>query len=419
MQKPVVVVGAGLAGLVCARRLEQSGRDVLVLESSDAVGGRMRTDLVDGFRLDRGFQVFFEAYPNARLELDFGKLNLKDFEPGCLVFDGKKMREVHRENLIETLFSNWVPIADLMRMHQLGDELDDLTESQVWHLDDVSMIDFLKVRKFTDKTIDRFFRPFFGGVFLDRDLNVSSRLFAFVWQMLDRAPATVPAMGMQAIPDQIAEGIKPESFRFGARVESLIRKDSRIAGVRLESGEEIDAEMVIVATDQASCARLTGVGTPQESKGCTTVHFAATEKPVFESILMVNGSAIGMVNHVACMTNASKDLAPSGQVLISATLLDSPSMPDMELAKSVRYELRDWFPDQMVESWRPLRVDRISHAQLVQSEGFMDRLTPTQPEAGLIIAGDHTAYAGIDGAVVSGQHAAAVILSAEREPVGA
>jgi phytoene dehydrogenase-like protein len=419
MQKPVVVVGAGLSGLVCARRLEQAGREVLVLESSDGVGGRMRTDVVEGFHLDRGFQVFFEAYPNAKLELDLGKLNLKDFEPGCLVFDGRKMREVHRENWIETVFAKWVAMPDLMRMHQLGDELDDLTEEEVWHLEDVPMIEFLKTRKFTDKAIDRFFRPFFGGVFLDRDLNVSSRLFAFVWQMLDRAPATTPAKGIQAIPEQIAEGIKPESIRFRARVESLIRKDSRVCGVRLESGEEIEADLVVVATDQASCSRLTGVGTPQESKGCTTIHFAATERPVFESILMVNGSGVGQVNHVACMTNASKELAPNGQYLISATLLDSPKMPDMVLAESVRYELKDWFPDQQVTAWVPLRVDRIHNAQLVQSDGFQDRLTPSEPEAGLIIAGDHTTYAGIDGAVVSGQRAAAIVLNANRELVGA
>ncbi len=419
MQKPVVVVGAGLSGLVCARRLEQAGREVLVLEGSDGVGGRMRTDIVDGFRLDRGFQVFFEAYPNAKLELDLGKLRLKDFEPGCMVFDGKKMREVHRENLIETVFSKWVPMPDLMRMHQLGDELDDLTEEDIWHLEDVPMVEFLKSRKITDKAIDRFFRPFFGGVFLDRELNVSSRLFAYVWQMLDRAPATTPALGMQAIPDQIAEGIKAESFRFGARVESLMRKDGRISGVRLASGEEIEADLVVVATDQSVCAQLTGVGTPQETKGCTTVYFSATERPWHESILMVNGSGIGQVNHVACMTNASKELAPDGQILISATVLDSPRVPDMVLAKSVRYELKDWFPDQAVDSWIPLRVDRISNAQLTQAANFMDRLTPVEPEAGLIIAGDHTTYAGIDGAVVSGQRAAALVLNADRELVGA
>lgn len=419
MQKPVVVVGAGIAGLVCARRLEQSGREVLIIEASDGVGGRMRTDLVDGFRLDRGFQVFFEAYPNAKLELDLGKLRLKDFEPGCLVFDGKKMREVHRENLIETIISRWIPAADLMRLHQLGDELDDLTEAQIWELDDDSMIDFLKSRKISDKTIDRFFRPFFGGVFLDRELNVSCRLFAFVWQMLDRAPATIPALGMGEIPGQIAAGIKSESFRFGTRVSGLIRRDGRVNGIVLESCEEVEAEIVVVATDQASCSRITGIGTPQQGKGCTTVYFATDQKPLHESILMVNGSGIGIVNHVACLTNASRDLAPHGQVLVSATTLDSPQMPDMELAECVRYELRDWFPDQKVDNWRPLRVDRLHHAQLTQEPGFIDRLTPSQPEPGLVIAGDHTTYAGIDGAVVSGQHAAAVILGAVVEKVGA
>lgn len=419
MQKPVVVVGAGLAGLVCARRLEQAGRAVLVLDAGDGPGGRMRTDVVDGFSLDRGFQVFFEAYPNAKLELDYQVLRLRDFEPGCLVFDGKKMREVHRENILQTVFGKWVPMADLLRLHQLGDELDDMTEEQVWSLDDEPVETFLKSRKISSLAVERFIRPFFGGVFLDTSLDVSSRAFAFYWQMLDRAPATIPAAGMQAIPDQIAAGIQPESMRFGVRVDSLVRTDGKVTGVRLDTGEIIEAEMVVVATDQPNCTMLTGVGTPQDGKPCTTIHFASSERPVYESILMVNGSGVGLVNHVACMTNASKELAPAGQYLVSASILGNPRTPDSELAKSVRYELKSWFPNLTVDSWRPLRVDRIPYSQMPQPVGFMDHLTPVDPEPGLLIAGEHTAYAGIDGAVLSGQRAAAMVLNPDRELVQA
>lgn len=415
MHKPIVVVGAGLSGLVCARRLEQAGHDVLVLDAGDGPGGRMRTDRVDGFALDRGFQVYFEAYPNSKLELDIAALNLKDFEPGCMVFDGDKMREVHRENIIQTVFGKWLSLTDLLRFNQMGDDLDHLTEDEVWALDDVPMVDYLRMRKVSDSAIDRFVRPFFGGVFLDPTLDVSSRPFAFYWQMLDRAPATVPAAGMQAIPDQIAAGIKPESFRFGSRVAALVRNSDRVTGVRLDSGEVIEAEMVILAVDQRANSRLTGIGTEWAARPCTTIHFAAAKRPFYESILHVNGSGLGRVNHVACMTNASKGLAPDGQALISASILGNPSMGDLDLAKEVRYELISWFPDQNVESWRPLRVDRIVNAQMPQPVGFMDRLTPMSPEPGLLIAGEHTTYAGIDGAVLSGQRVAAMAMNPDRE----
>lgn len=415
MHKPIVVVGAGLSGLVCARRLEQAGRDVLILDAGDGPGGRIRSDDVDGFRLDRGFQVFFEAYPNAKLELDLAALNLKDFEPGCMVFDGKKLREVHRENILQTVFGKWVSMTDLLRFNQLGDDLDHLTEDEVWALEDEPMVEFLRKRKISQEAIDKFVRPFFGGVFLDSSLDVSSRPFAFYWQMLDRAPATIPAEGMQAIPNQIAAGIKQESFRFGVRVESLVREGGRVSGVRLDSGEVIEAEMVVLAVDQSASSRLTGIGTEWSARPCTTVHFAATERPFFESILHVNGSGLGRVNHVACVTNASKSLAPNGQSLISASILGNPVMGDLDLAKEVRYELTQWFPDQKVEGWRPLRVDRIPHAQMPQPVGFTDRLTPMAPEAGLLVAGEHTTYAGIDGAILSGQRVAAMALNPDRE----
>jgi len=419
MQKPVVIVGAGIAGLVCARRLEQAGVNILLLDSSDAPGGRMRTDDVDGFQLDRGFQVYFENYPNARLELNESELHLRTFEPGCLVFDGKRMREVHRENLIQTVLSRWLPISDMMRLHQIGDELDQLTPEQVWDLPDQSVEEFLASRNLSKTAIDRFIRPFFGGVFLDRSLNVSCLPLAFYWQMLDRGPATIPASGMQAIPDQIAAGIRPESMRFGARVDSIIRKDGKVCGVKLKSGEVIDVESVIIATDQPSCSRLTGVGTPQAGKSCTTVHFATSEKLTEEAILVVNGAEGGRVNHVACMSVVSKSLAPSGQHLVSATILESPNEADQLLADSARYELRSWFPNQKVESWRPLRVDRILYAQLPQPVGFRDHLPNINPEPGLILAGEHTTYAGIDGAVLSGQQAAIKVLNEKQELITA
>ncbi|MGA1525128.1 MAG: FAD-dependent oxidoreductase, partial [Planctomycetota bacterium] len=85
MQRPVLVVGAGLAGLTCARALSAAGVPVRVLDAADAVGGRVRTDVVEGFRLDRGFQVLQTAYPEARRALDYGALELRPFEPGALV----------------------------------------------------------------------------------------------------------------------------------------------------------------------------------------------------------------------------------------------------------------------------------------------------------------------------------------------
>jgi protoporphyrinogen oxidase len=377
----------------------------------------MRTSEVDGFLIDHGFQVYFEAYPNAKLELNLEALTLKDYEPGCLVFDGKRLREVHRENLVQTVLGGWVPINDLLRLHQLGDELDQKSAEEIWSLDDGLTADFLRARGVSDKAIERFIRPFFGGVFLDKSLNVSCRPFAFYWQMLDRAPATTPARGIQAIPDQVVESIEPDSIRCGVRVSELIRSSGRVSGVRLTTGEEVLADQVVLAVDQPTSARLSGIGTPQEGNACVTVWFGTTTRPIHEPILMVNGSEIGLVNHLAVVSNASRQLAPHGQHLVGATVLGNPAGSDMELAQSVRYELRDWLPEANVDSWRPLRVDRIPYAGMKQPVGFMERMPAIDAEPGLVLAGEHVAYSGIDGAVASAHRAVSRILAPDREPV--
>lgn len=419
MNRPVVIVGAGLSGLVCARRLHQAGLPVLILESSDRPGGRMKTDTVDGFRLDRGFQVYFDQYPTARLELDLARLDLRRYEPGCLVWDGQKQHEVHRENILHTLFSGWVPISDLMRIATWGQEVKEMSFEDVWDIDDVTIPEFLRGRGFSEKFIDRFVRPFFGGVFLDRSLNDSARPFLFYWKCLEQGYATTPADGIEAIPAQVAADLPAELFRFNTRVAKLVEEDGRVTGVLTEGGETIEAERVILATDAATLRDLAGVPVPVGQKSCTTVHFAVPESPVDEGILVVNGLGRGDVNHVAVPSKVARGLAPAGQHLVSATLLGLPPEDDMYVAKSVRYELTQWFPKANVAAWRPLRVDRIPFAQVGQPVGYAGQRPEREPRPGLVVAGEAATYLGIDGAVRAGQDAAVAVLSQLREPVRA
>lgn len=419
MGKPVVIVGAGLAGLVCGRRLHQAGVDVLILEASDRVGGRLKTDLVDGFLLDRGFQVYFDKYPCARLELNLADLNLREFEPGCLVWDGRRTREVHKEHIIQTLASRYIPMSDLLRMALLANDLRGTSDAEIWGMEDATTEEFLKRRGFSQLAIDRFFRPFFGGVFLDRSLETSCLPFAFYFKMLELGRATVPVEGMEAIPRQIAAGIAPDRIRTGAVVEGLMRDASGVRGVRLAGGEEILAETVVLATDAGTATRLSGHPGLTGALGCTTVHFSMAEKVLDEPILVVNGPGRGRVNHVAPMSVVARSLAPAGRHLVSATILGLPAENDLFLAKSVQYELRDWFPGVQVSGWIPLRVDRIAVAQIPQPVGFLERRAAVKPEAGLLVAGEHVTSIGIDGAVRSGQDAASRILVPDREPVSA
>lgn len=411
MPKPTVVVGAGLSGLICARALSRAGRDVLVLEAQHAVGGRMRTDVVKGFRLDRGFQVFFTAYPNAARELDYAALDLKAFESGALLWDGSRIHEVSRDKRLAMALSGYLDLSDKLRILELDRELNRKTAAEVWSMPDRTAEIFLLSRGFSEQFLERFARPFFGGIFLDRSLLVSSRLFCFVWKMLSAGKTTIPALGIAAIPQQVSEGL---SIRFSSRVVEACPE-----AVRLASGETIEAEAVVMAADPASASRLLGQPQP-EFRASTCVYFECDEPPLDRPILVLDASGMGQVHHIVPCSVVSPALAPPGRHLVSATLLGVPTQDDDYVAEEVRYEVSHWFPKANVHSWRPLKVVRIPDAQIFRPPGSGMGVPPVEPEPtqaapprlpkGIVLAGETTSYSGIDAAVAAGLAAARAVL---------
>lgn len=412
MSSTIIIIGAGLAGLAAARRLNRAGREVLIIEADSRAGGRLKTDVLEGFRLDRGFQVYFSAYPFAAPELDYSKLNLKKFVPGALIWDGKKLQEINGEDEIAMLFRPYLSINDKFRMMTYTNELKKKPIEEIWGQEDVSAEVHLRRVGFTDQCVDRFFRPFFGGIFLDRSLSVSAQMFEYVMKMLSLGDTCVPALGMEEIPKQIAADLPASAFRFNTKVEKVIIENGVAKGVKLDSGEVIDGEWVIVATEASAAADLTGLPVPKSSLSSTCVWFDADACPTEEALIVLNGPGYGTVNHVACMTKVSKDYAPEGRHLMCATILGDSPLSDLATANSAKFEIAKWLPG--ADKWRPLRVDRISFAQMQQLPGFRDGLPGTIPGVGnLCFAGEFTQYSSIDGACRSAQLCAAHILKAK------
>jgi phytoene dehydrogenase-like protein len=405
----VVIVGAGLAGLCCARQLTARGADVLLLEASDGAGGRIRTDVVNGFRLDRGFQVLLTSYPEAQETLDYDALQLKPFIPGALVrFDGKfhDLADPWRRPLaaIESLSSPVGTLADKLRVAQLRSRSLRGSIEDRFRDPETTTLQSLQDAGFSSSIIDRFFRPFLGGVFFDSELQTSSRMMHFVFRMFSLGDACLPAEGMEAIPRQLASALPSSSLRLGACVTRV--QEGRVS---LESGEQIQARAVVVATEGQSAAMLLGGGVSSVGQGVTCLYFAAPRPPIEQPILVLNGDGEGPINNLCVPTLVAPSYGPGDASLVSVTVLGLPEHSEGLLAE-VRAQLVDWFGAEAKE-WRHLRSYRIPYALPRQFAPALD--VPERPvrwQPGVYVCGDHRDNASIQGAMVSGRRAAEAVM---------
>ncbi|MDT7797025.1 MAG: hypothetical protein QOI78_458, partial [Actinomycetota bacterium] len=245
----VVIVGGGLAGLSAAARLHRAGFGTTVLEAGDDVGGRVRTDVVDGFRLDRGFQVLLPAYPALRRLADVKALRPQPFTRGTIAVTATGRRWLagpwHGLPAVGGVagFAAGHP-GDAARMTALAARDLLATDAAVRADHGRSTAEELRRWGLSAETVDQVLRPFLAGVFLDPSLATSGRLFHLLWRSFLRGGGVLPAEGMQALPRQLADGLPPGTIRTGAEVGEVTAD-----GVRTTGGEDLPARAVIVATD--------------------------------------------------------------------------------------------------------------------------------------------------------------------------
>ncbi|MEM7276293.1 MAG: NAD(P)/FAD-dependent oxidoreductase [Actinomycetota bacterium] len=392
----IAIVGAGLAGLSAANELVRRGHQVTVFEAGDGPGGRVRTDRIDGHLVDRGFQILLEAYPYARSILDYRTLDLRKFAPGAMVriedgFHriGDPLREPAR--LLDTVRAPIGSPIDKARILAFRRSVNRGSVTDIWDRPETTARQRLSDMGFSNRMIDRFLTPLFAGITLDPDLGGSSRVLEFVFRMLSAGDAAVPADGMGAISDQLADRLPAGALSLESPVDRVDAGSITLAG-----GEKIKADAVVVATGVTEAALLAEIE-DRGWRGVTSLWLAADEPPIDEPVLVLNGAGTDPINSLVVMSQVSDRYSPAG----ASTIVVSSPVLRAGLVEDMRTQLRSWF-GPVADSWRELRVDEIERAQPIQPVGLGPRgayLTPN----GVWICGDHTTDPSINGALASGQ----------------
>ncbi len=426
----VVIVGAGLAGLACARPLVATGLRVRLIEEEDSPGGRVRTDIVDGFRLDRGFQVLLTGYPEARSVFDYAALNLCAFRPGALVFHGGRFHrfaDPFREptRVLPFLLDSVIPLRDKLNIARLRRDVLRFDPAMEEADLDESTRDFLRNRDFSPAIFERFFAPFFGGVFLERNLSTSSRWFRWLFRLFATGSATVPRLGMRELPRQLSDALPVGTLRCNQSVQRVERKPGAGAQpdhwlVHHASGEAVAARRLVLATPEPltrsllASVRPTGAAPPRIWNRTTTFYYAASQSPLDEPVIALNGDGptAGPVNHLAVMSQVSPDYAPAGAHLICANIVGAAPASDVAmnlLEQETRAHLRRWF-GTAVDQWSVLGGYPIHHALPLTSA--LPAVSSAPTDSGIVLCGDYLTSPSIQGALVSGRLAAERILTA-------
>ncbi|CAM5351071.1 FAD-dependent oxidoreductase OS=Streptomyces tendae OX=1932 GN=GUR47_03470 PE=4 SV=1 [Streptomyces tendae] len=399
-----VVVGAGLAGLACALDLCRAGRRVALLEASDGVGGRMRTDRRDGFLLDRGFQVFNTSYPQVKRRLALRSLRLRPFTAGVLAHTPAglvRLADPTREpRAAGTLLPGRALSArDLAALAALTVRDGLLPAAAVRRRPDGSTSAALSRAGLSDAAISGILRPFLSGVFLEDRLETSARFFHLVWRSMVRGTLCLPADGIGAVPAQLADGLPGGVLRLGTPVAAITD-----TGVLLGDGTEVPARAVVVATDPAAAARLLPDLTVPDTRTVTTYHHAADRSPMAEPTLIVDST--GAVLNTCVISEVAPSYAPPGTALVSTSVLgtDPPGR-----AQAVLRRLAELYGTD-TSDWRQVAACTVEGALPAMPPPWpLSRTTRLGP--GRHVCGDHRATGSVQGALASGTRAAREVMA--------
>lgn len=409
----VLIVGGGIAGLTAANYLEkETSMSIGLLEATDRVGGRVKTDVVDGYRLDHGFQLFLTAYPEAKALLDYKALRLKPFKAGALIYkkDGSCIEFndplKNPSKILKSIFTDLGSWPDKYKLFCFRRKLLQQKISDIFRKKEIPTSDIMLLHGLSKELEDGFLRPFLSGIFLESRLQSSKRMFDFIYKMYSEGQAVIPEKGMEQIPLQLLEKLKTTEILCNQKVKQI---DKVHQTVTTDSGEQIAYGKCILATQANEIVKQYKEDIKKDFQSTITVYFSADKAPYRQPTLGLYGEKHGYVNNFSVMSNVSKHYAPKGKALISVSVVNMP-LQLLDIVDVVKTDLSYIFGDEVYD-WQHLKTFEIQYALPCQRHVVHDReLSDYKLGDNLYVAGDHMLYGSINAAMKTGREVAACIV---------
>jgi len=396
------IIGAGISGLIAAQILENFGYQPTIIEATDKVGGRVKSDIVDDYILDHGFQVLLSSYPAAQKYLDYEKLELQELLPGATIFKDEKQQTIgdplrNLSLLFPTLLASVGNFSDKTKILKLNAVLKKKNITNIFKEDEKTTLQYLKDFGFSEAMINDFFKPFFTGIFLENKLDTSSRMFEFVYKMFGDGLAVLPKNGIQAIPNQLKHNLKNTTFIFNSSVKNVL--DNKII---LKDNSEIKTHITIIATEASHLiSNLKNQET--EWKSCHTLYFETNKRVIQKPLIGLVTDKDALINNIF-YHNSIKTSTKGAKELLSATVVKDHKLSELNLVLRVTEDLKKFCGIEVKKFIKHYHIKKalpsLSNLQYEISS------SETKLKSTIFLAGDILLNGSLNAAMISGERAA-------------
>ena len=396
------IIGAGVSGLIAAKVLENNGYSPTIIEASASVGGRVKSDTVQGYQLDHGFQVLLTSYPAAKKYLDFKPLALQELVPGATIFKNGKSQTIgdplrNLSLVFPTLFASIGNFSDKLKILKLNRHLKKKSISSIFKTPETTTLAYLQKLGFSEAMLQDFFKPFFSGIFLEPNLDTSSRMFEFVYKMFGDGLAVIPKSGMQAISNQLKKGLKNTKIHFETPVKSVKNEI-----ITLQDGSEIESHFTIIATEASDLvANLKNQATAWKS--CDTLYFETSKRTLQKPIIGLIADKNALINNLFYHSSVAMEMKGDKE-LLSVTVVKDHDLTAEKLIEKVAKELHVFcgiVHPKFIQHYQIKKaLPKLSNLQYELSS------TETKLTSSIFLAGDQLLNGSLNAAMIAGERAA-------------